>query len=81
MIAAENGTVVLAGNNGDHSDHNTYVWFAKKNENRKYGCIYFGYSNFFPQGGMNEAGLCFDHFATASNPGYYSFDPPSNIYN
>lgn len=75
MIVAENDTLVLAGNNEDHDDPNTYVWFIDKDDgfieeigDRVYGCIYFGYSNLRPQGGMNEAGLCFDAFATVVNP-------------
>jgi len=68
MITAANDTIVLAGNNEDYSDPDTYVWFTRKSEFRKYGCIFFGYSNMRPQGGMNEAGLCFDAFATAPNP-------------
>ena len=68
MITAANDTIVLAGNNKDCSDPDTYVWFTRKSEYRKYGCIFFGYSNFRPQAGMNEAGLCFITLATAPNP-------------
>ena len=75
MITAANDTKVLAGNNEDYSDPGTCVWFIRKSEFRKYGCIFFGYgNNLRPQGGMNEAGLCFDAFATASNPVPVSYE-------
>jgi len=67
MIAAVKDSLVLAGNNEDYNDPDTFIWFTQKNEIRKYGCIYFGYGNFRPQGGMNEAGLCFDGFGTVTN--------------
>jgi len=58
-----NETTVLVGNNEDWKDPNTKVWY-EPSENGKFGRVYFGFDNFFPQGGMNEMGLCFDGFAT-----------------
>ena len=66
-ITASQGDTVLFGNNEDWSDPNTYVWVTKSRPG-KFGGIYFGYGNFYPQGGMNEKGLCFDGFATVNNP-------------
>jgi hypothetical protein len=31
--------------------------------NDRYGGVFFGFDNFWPQGGMNQAGLFFDAFA------------------
>ena len=58
------GTVVLAGNNEDYWNPFTNVWFIPK-EDGKYGRVCFGVDDYFAQGGMNEAGLFFDGFATA----------------
>ena len=37
---------------------------ATSAETTKHGCVYFGYGNRFPQGGMNDQGLFFDGAAT-----------------
>lgn len=58
---------VLMGNNEDFWDHRTLVWFEPEEAGR-YGSVYLGYTNRFPQGGMNSAGLAFDGFATANYP-------------
>jgi len=52
----------MVGNNEDYWNPNTRIWFehAKIGE---YGAVYVGYDNFWPQGGMNQAGLVFDGFA------------------
>ena len=55
--------LVLAGNNEDFSNPSTKIWFVPA-EQGKYGRVYVGFDNFFPQGGMNEKGLFFDGFAT-----------------
>jgi len=68
MITAANDSLVIAGNNEDYSDPDTFLWFYNKSEFRKYSSIYFGYSDHHTQGGMNDAGLCFDAFATVPNP-------------
>ena len=50
------------GNNEDYMDPDTWIWTLPKGKHA-YGAVYFGYGNFFAQGGMNEAGLVFDGFA------------------
>ncbi len=50
------------GNNEDYFDPNTWMWTETKGKN-KYGVVFFGFGNFFEQGGINEAGLVFDGFA------------------
>jgi len=57
----------LVGNNEDWKDPNTVIWI-QPGEGEKYDCMYVGFDDYFPQGGMNEAGLCFDGFATKSKP-------------
>ena len=47
------------GNNEDSWRLGSKVWFEKA-EPGKLGAVYVGYSDYFPQGGMNEAGLAFD---------------------
>ena len=55
--------MILAGNNEDWFDPKTKMWFVPA-ENGNFGRVYFGFDNFYPQGGMNEKGLFFDGFAT-----------------
>ena len=52
----------MIGNNEDYWNPNTRIWFeqGKKGE---YGAAYVGFDNFWPQGGINQAGLSFDGFA------------------
>ena len=57
------GENVLVGNNEDYNIPHTRVWFLPT-EGRQHGRVYFGYDNWFPQGGMNDQGLFFDFFAT-----------------
>jgi len=56
IFAASYGNTVLYGNNEDYSNYNTYYW-AKPSTEGKYGGVYLGFDNFFPQGGINEKGL------------------------
>lgn len=58
---------VLFGNNEDYSDPDTRIWFVPGSKDRN-GVMYLGFGNGFPQGGMNDAGLAFDGFATKRNP-------------
>lgn len=58
---------VLFGNNEDYWDPDTRLWFVPAKEGRR-GVLYLGYGNGFPQGGMNDAGLAFDGFATQAFP-------------
>jgi len=58
---------VLFGNNEDYLDPDTFVWFVPARDGH-HGAMYLGYGNRFPQGGMNDAGLAFDGFATEPRP-------------
>jgi len=53
-----NGRTYL-GNNEDSWRIGSRVWFENKTFGN-FGAVYVGYSDNFPQGGMNEAGLAFD---------------------
>lgn len=55
----------LVGNNEDYSNSNTRMWFEKA-DTGKFGAVYVGFDDFFPQGGMNEVGLVFDGFSMNS---------------
>ncbi|MFX1283425.1 MAG: carcinine hydrolase/isopenicillin-N N-acyltransferase family protein [Promethearchaeota archaeon] len=59
ICTVSSGEKVLFGNNEDWTNPNTYIWFELSNE-EKFGGVYLGFDDFFPQGGMNEYGLCFD---------------------
>lgn len=50
---------VYFGNNEDYINPNTYM-MIRPSERGKFGAIYFGFDNFFYQGGINSRGLCFD---------------------
>ena len=53
FFVIHDGTRVLAGNNEDNWNPNIWVWYVPA-ETTKHGCVYFGYGNRFPQGGMND---------------------------
>jgi len=63
MFTATKHGKTLIGNNEDWVDPNTKMWVEPAAEG-KYGVLYFGFGNMFPQGGMNDQGLVFDGFAT-----------------
>jgi hypothetical protein len=70
------GDTVLFGNNEDHIDPDSKVFYVPA-EKGKYGGVYFGFDNPpFPQGGMNEKGLVFDMFAIDPNKVKNSLDKP-----
>ena len=50
------------GNNEDTWRTGSKLWF-EKGDAGNYGAAYLGLADGFPQGGMNEAGLCFDGFS------------------
>jgi penicillin V acylase-like amidase (Ntn superfamily) len=71
FVVYRNG-LALAGNNEDFWLTDTKVWYVPKEGSQRgvageLGRVYFGFDNFYPQGGMNEAGLFFDGFATSEN--------------
>jgi len=57
------GNRIYAGNNEDHNNPRTKMWIMPP-EKGSYGRIFFGYDDYYPQGGINEKGLFFDGFAT-----------------
>jgi uncharacterized protein (TIGR03435 family) len=60
---------VLVGNNEDWNNPHTRIWFEPA-EPGKFGRMFSGFDDQWPQGGMNERGLWFDGFATpAIGPG------------
>lgn len=63
FTVSEDG-VVLFGNNEDYinvifANPDTYYW-VEPVQDGYYGGVYFGFENFWPQGGINEKGLSFD---------------------
>jgi hypothetical protein len=78
VFYASQGDAVLAGNNEDWKNPLTKVWFEPKGKS-KYGRVFFGFDNFYPQGGMNEKGLFFD--VTAAKPVEVPVDSEKPIYN
>jgi hypothetical protein len=70
------GDLVLVGNNEDWKNPFTKVWYEPAGDD-KYGRVYFGFDNFYPQGGMNEKGLVFDGFATGPHKVKDSLNKPT----
>jgi hypothetical protein len=73
------GGRVLFGNNEDWNNPRTRMWFVPRQGSR-YGVVYFGFDDNYPQGGMNEQGLCFDGAALpapepAAHPGKKKANP------
>ena len=52
----------FVGNNEDWTDPNAWMWI-ESDEAEENGVVFFGFSDFFPQGGINDKGLVFDGFA------------------
>ena len=59
IFTVSSGDSVLFGNNEDYSNPATYYW-VEPSGNGRYGAVYFGFDNLWPQGGVNEKGLAFD---------------------
>jgi penicillin V acylase-like amidase (Ntn superfamily) len=66
-LTATQDDIVLFGNNEDYSNPNTYYWVVPS-QNGTYGGVYFGFDDFWPQGGVNEMGLAFDINALPEAP-------------
>ncbi|NDJ77622.1 MAG: hypothetical protein GYB65_15330 [Chloroflexi bacterium] len=62
VFLATDGDTVLAGNSEDWRNPSTRMWVIPPTE-EAYGRIYFGFDDFFPQGGVNDQGLFFDGLA------------------
>lgn len=67
IFTASYGDKVLFGNNEDWINPNTYYWVIPSSD-ENYGVVYFGFDNFWPQGGINEKGLAFDVNALPRSP-------------
>jgi hypothetical protein len=67
IFTASIGNRVIFGNNEDYSNPNTYYWAVPPSDG-KYGGVYFGFDDFWPQGGVNEVGLAFDINALEEAP-------------
>ena len=65
----------LVGNNEDWKDPNPIIWL-QPGDGDDYDCMFVGWGDVYPQGGMNEVGLCFDGFATGIKPILNSLDKP-----
>jgi hypothetical protein len=53
IFTSSYGDTVLFGNNEDYINPNTYYWVVPLSSG-DYGAVYFGFDNFWPQGGINE---------------------------
>lgn len=62
IFGASKDGAVLVGNNEDHDDPSSMVWFAPASQ-EAYGSVTFGFADGYPQGGMNDQGLFYDVFA------------------
>jgi hypothetical protein len=62
VVYATDGELMLGGNNEDYYNPLTKVWFIPGRDH-KFGRVYFGFGDYYPQGGMNEQGLFFDGLA------------------
>lgn len=62
IFAASYGDRVLFGNNEDSLNRAIYLWFdpGKKTKEADHGVVCVGFDDLFPQGGLNEKGLCYD---------------------
>src|SRR6185369_13960019 len=67
-------------NNEDWSNPKTRMWFVPA-KGTNYGCLYVGFDDGFPQGGMNTEGLASDWVAGSKEP--WNPDPalPTSIGN
>ena len=61
------GERVFFGNNEDYSNPETCYWAIPPREG-KYGGVFFGFDDVWPQGGVNEMGLAFDINALEETP-------------
>lgn len=60
IFIASNGKSIFVGNNEDYvPDVNSYLWVRPALDN-KYGYVFWGFEELYPEGGMNEYGLFFD---------------------
>ena len=67
ILTSSQGDKVLFGNNEDWINPNTYYWTVAPTKDT-FGVVYFGFDNFWPQGGINEKGLAYDVNALPKSP-------------
>jgi hypothetical protein len=67
------GGKTYVGNNEDAWREDSQIWF-ETGKDGKLGAVYLGHDDKFPQGGMNEAGLCFDGFTVYDQPTAYALN-------
>lgn len=67
IFTASVGNTVLFGNNEDWDDKDTRAWVEPATETN-HGAVYFGFSDLWARGGMNDEGLCFDAASTPEVP-------------
>ena len=75
IFSANDGTMTLAGNNGDYSDPDTYIVFYPA-ENGKHGRMYAGWKQYWWQTGVNDQGLFFASASTSFLEVYNSTQKP-----
>ncbi len=59
IFTVSRGEKVLFGNNEDYTNPKTFYWVVPAGDGN-YGGVYFGFDDLWPQGGINEKGLCYD---------------------
>ena len=67
IVAAADGAV-LFGSNEDSGSTPAYLWFSPAPSSDGFGGVYYGLADRYPQGGMNERGLSFDHLSQPIHP-------------
>jgi hypothetical protein len=67
IFTAVQGETVLFGNNEDWINPETRYW-AIPSRGERYGGVYFGFDNYYPQGGINQMGLAYDVNSTPPAP-------------
>jgi hypothetical protein len=67
IFTAVHGETVLFGNNEDWINPETRYW-AIPSRGERYGGVYFGFDNYYPQGGINQMGLAYDVNSTPPAP-------------
>jgi hypothetical protein len=78
MFSIQAGNINYFGNNEDWSDSNPIIGFSSASATN-FGFMWVGFSNSYAQGGMNEAGLCFDWYAGFSTN--WTADPAKAYFN
>jgi hypothetical protein len=78
MFSLQVDSINYFGNNEDWSDSDPIIGFSSSSAT-DYGFVWVGFSDGYAQGGMNEAGLCYDWYAGFSTN--WKADPAKEYYN